>query len=230
MEECATLIRWLDPRPGERILDVGCGHGYNDRAITRSGARVVGIDVNEERLAVARESNGGPGIEFLSMDAEEMGFPDESFDKAVSFCVIEHFRRDQKVLEHVHRVLRPGGALVLSADSLSNPEIRQEEREAHGRRYAVNTFYTRENLTRKLRDAGLEPERWRYILTTPFTLGLARVSWRLDDLPPPLLPVKVAGYLALFTAGKVASDLVEGVARRPDSGLTLLVRARKPAG
>jgi protein-L-isoaspartate O-methyltransferase len=41
-EECRTLIRWLDPRPGERILDIGCGDGYYDALIAKSGAHVLG--------------------------------------------------------------------------------------------------------------------------------------------------------------------------------------------
>jgi 2-polyprenyl-3-methyl-5-hydroxy-6-metoxy-1,4-benzoquinol methylase len=227
MEECRTLIRWLDPRPGERILDVGCGDGFYDHAIARSGARVVGIDVNKQRLAVAHKRNATDGTAFRLMDAEEMDLADESFDKVVSFCVIEHFRRDQRVLGNIRRVLKPGGRLFLSADSLSNPEITPAERDAHRRRYAVNTFYTAEALREKLDAAGLELEETRYILTTPLTLVLARLSWRLDDLPVHLLPLKALGYLALLTGGMAASFVSERLAARRNSGLTLLARARK---
>jgi 2-polyprenyl-3-methyl-5-hydroxy-6-metoxy-1,4-benzoquinol methylase len=227
MEECWTLIEWLDPRPGERVLDVGCGDGFYDHSIARSGARVVGIDINEKRLAVARRRNTTPRTEFRFLDAEEMDFADAFFDKVVSFCVIEHFQRDQRVLEHIHRVLKPGGRLFLSADSLSNPEITEAERAAHQRRYAVNTFYTVDVLREKLEAAGLELERTKYILTTPVTLALARLSWRLDDLPESLIPLKALGYLALLTLGTAASAVSERLASRGDSGLTLLARARK---
>ena len=54
IEECSTLIRWLDPKPGERILDIGCGDGYYDNIIAKSGAKVTGIDVHERRLSRAR--------------------------------------------------------------------------------------------------------------------------------------------------------------------------------
>jgi 2-polyprenyl-3-methyl-5-hydroxy-6-metoxy-1,4-benzoquinol methylase len=228
MAECRQLIRWLDPQPRERILDVGCGDGFYDAEITRrGGSRVLGIDINEQRLAVANKRHASDRVEFRFMDAEEMSLDDESFDKAVSFCVIEHFGHDDRVLAHVRRALKPGGRLFLSADSLSNPELRDAERERHRRRYAVNTFYTPEILGRKLAEAGFEMQRTRYILTTPLSLALARLSWHLDDLPQPLLPVKGLGYLMLGTVGRLISGVSELARRRPDSGLTILASARK---
>jgi ubiquinone/menaquinone biosynthesis C-methylase UbiE len=228
MGECRSLIGWLDPRPGDRILDVGCGDGFYDAEIARRGSRVVGIDINGKRLAVAEKRHASDRVALHFMDAQEMAFEDESFDKVVSFCVIEHFEHDERVLAHVRRVLKPGGRLFLSADSLSNPELRPAERESHRRRYAVNTFYTPEVLERKLAAAGLEMERTHYILTTPVTLAFVRLSWHLDDLPPALLPVKGLGYLILITVGQLLSWASELAGRRRDSGLTLLASARKP--
>lgn len=225
--ECDTLLRWLAARPSERVLDVGCGDGHYDRQIARSGAHVVGIDIHETRLAIARAFNETPLTEYLHMDAEEMAFPDASFDKAISFCVIEHFHRDEQVLSHIHRVLKPGGTLVLSADSLSNPGITQEERSAHQRRYAVNNFYTAEVLERKLDAAGFDVVDTHYVLTTPVTLALIRLSWKLDDLPTLLAPVRSAGHLLLATVGKLASDLAERLDYRLGGGLTLLAKAKK---
>lgn len=225
IEECRTLIDWLAPRHGERVLDVGCGDGYNTAAIARRGAIVTGIDVNEHRLAIARKRHRSLPIDFHGMNAETLSFPNASFDKAISFCVIEHFRRDDLVFANLRRALVPGGVLVLSADSLTNPEIRDIERRVHSRRYDVKTFYSVDVLRTKLDEAGFTLERWRYILTTPVTLGLVRASWLLDDLPLPLLPVKAIGYLLLRLLGKPLSDLSERIARRPDSGLTLLAAA-----
>ncbi len=225
IEECRTLIDWLAPSRGERVLDIGCGDGYNTAAIAKRGAIVTGIDVNERRLAIARRRHRGLPVNFQTMNAETLSFADASFHKAISFCAIEHFRRDDLVLANVRRVLAPHGVLMLSADSLTNPEIREVEREIHGRRYDVSTFYSVDLLRRKLDEAGFALERWRYVLTTPVTLTLVRASWSLDDLPLPLLPVKAAGYLALRLFGKPLSDLTERIARRPDSGLTLLAAA-----
>lgn len=225
IEECRTLIDWLAPAPQERILDVGCGDGYNTAVIAKRGAIVTGIDVNESRLTIARKRHRGLPVNFRGMNAEAMSFADASFDKAISFCVIEHFQHDDLVLANIRRVLASHGTLVLSADSLMNPEIRDVEREIHSNRYDVKTFYSVDVLRRKLEAAGFALERWRYILTTPVSLALVRASWHLDDLPLPLLPIKAAGYLALRLFGKPLSDVTEWIAHRPDSGLTLLAEA-----
>lgn len=228
-EECKTLIDWLDPRPGERILDIGCGDGFWSRQIAERGAEVVGVDLSERGLALAAQRNTTERTSYHFMNAEQMDFADGSFDKVVSFCVIEHFHHDEQVLAHIARVLKPGGALVLSADSLSNPEVRADEREAHRKRYAVNTFYDRAALGAKLERVGIDIERHKYILTTPLTLALVRLSWKIDDLSPRLQFFGDTAYWALNTVGKFACWVSEKVAGRKDSGLTLLCRAHKRA-
>ncbi len=229
MEECSTLIRWLDAKPGERILDVGCGDGYYDMLIAKSGAEVVGIDIHEQRLSAAQRLYRLERTEFLYMDAEKMNFAEASFDKAVSFCVLEHFHHDELVMKNIARLLRSGGCLVFSADSLSNPEITAQERARHKQRYAANTFYTVENLQEKLARAGFDIEEACYILTTPLSLALARISWRLDDLPGNLALVRGLGYLVLGIVWKVTSHFPRQSAGHCRHGLTLLVRAKKRA-
>jgi SAM-dependent methyltransferase len=227
-EECREILRWLDARPGERILDIGCGDGYYDWRISRSGAHVTGIDLHEKRLAFARRHYGGDLVEFLPLDAERADFPAGSFDKALSLCVMEHLGDDERVLANVSRAMKPGGYLTFSADSLSNDEIKPEERERHRRRYAVNTFYTTDIVHEKLSRAGFEIEETRYILSSPFSLKLVRLSWKLDDFPPVLVPLRVLGYLVLGAAWKASTVFRGRKARRPAAkGLTLLVRARK---
>ena len=161
------------------------------------------------------------------MDAEQISFPDSFFDKVISFCVIEHFNDDERVLRHSHRVLKPGGTLVLSCDSLSNPELTSDERDAHRKRYAVNELYTVESLGKKLERVGFDIVRHRYILTTPLTLALVRLTWQLDELTGRLEPLADAAYRVFNTVGRLVSGLAEKLARRSDTGLTLLVTARR---
>ncbi|MCK7480614.1 MAG: class I SAM-dependent methyltransferase [Candidatus Moduliflexus flocculans] len=187
-EECAAVLRWLDAGAGERILDVGSGDGFYDWRISRSGARVTGIDLHEKRLAYARKHYGSDLTEFLAIDAEQADFPAGSFDKAVSLCVMEHLGDDERVMRNVAEALRPGGRFVFSADSLSNRGIRPEERERHRKRYAVNTFYTPEIVRDKLARSGFDVEETRYVMDSRFALGLVRLSWKLDRFPGPSLP------------------------------------------
>ena len=73
--ECSTILRWLDARPGESILDVGCGDGYYDSLMARTGARVLGIDIHPQWLPFAEKHYGSESCEFILMDAESMDLP-----------------------------------------------------------------------------------------------------------------------------------------------------------
>ncbi len=225
-QECSILLRWLDARPGEAILDVGCGDGYYDALISRTGARVLGIDIHTRMLPFAQKYYSDERTKFVFMNAEEMDLPPQSFDKVMSLCVVEHFDRDEKVLQHISRVLKPGGRFVFSADSLSNPGITNAERSLHRRRYAVKTFYTTGIIVAKLAGADLAVERMQYILQRPLDLALARVSWKLDDLPAWLGIIRFLGYVGLWAAQGMASLFLREDAAAT-GGLTLLVSARK---
>jgi hypothetical protein len=124
-------------------------------------------------------------------------------------------------------VIRPGGLLVLSADSLSNDAITPAEREAHRVRYFVRAFHTRASLGDKLDRHGFDLLESRYILTTHLSLRLVRWSWALDTLRWPLRLLRSPGHLLLATVGKALSDLSERRSPGADRGLTLLVRARR---
>jgi SAM-dependent methyltransferase len=228
-DECAGILRWLDPAAGERILDVGSGDGYYDWLISRSGAHVTGIDLHEKRLAFARAHYASERTEFLALDAEQADFPPGSFDKAMSLCVIEHLGDDEKVLRNISRAMKPGGLLVFSGDSLSNPGIRAEEKDRHRQRYAVRTFYTPEIVRDKLSRAGFDVEETRYVMDSPFALRLVRLSWKLDDLPGAFVPLRFLGYLVLGAFWKASRLRSGGGHPSSTGGLTLLVRARKRA-
>lgn len=107
-EERAAIFReWVGT--GKRVLDVGCRYGALTRAYVE-GNEVVGVDVDSAALA---EAAGSLGIETLVADAEEpLPFGDASFDVVVAGEVLEHLRFVEHALDEVHRVLRPGGALV----------------------------------------------------------------------------------------------------------------------
>jgi 2-polyprenyl-3-methyl-5-hydroxy-6-metoxy-1,4-benzoquinol methylase len=227
MEECATIIRWLNSQPGEHILDIGCGDGAYDKKIARTGAMVQGIDIHEKRLSAARKYYRGDRTEFRYMDASCLEFPDASFDKAMSLCVIEHLEDDVLVMRNVARVLKPGGLFVFSADSLSTPGITPDERARHQRKYAVNTFYTVAIVRDKLARAGFDIVETRYVLSTPGDLKFVRLSWKLDRLPGFLRFLRLLGYTALGTARKAASMASKRRTSSDEGGLTLLVMARK---
>ena len=107
-------------QPGQRILDVGCGTGTLDLLIKskHSDADVIGLDPDPEILAIARQkaSKSGAGIRFDVGYADQLPYPDASFDRVVSSLVFHHLRHDAKVraFREVLRVLRPRGELHLA--------------------------------------------------------------------------------------------------------------------
>lgn len=110
------LTSSLPPAPG-RVLDVGCAGGYVSALLTRLGYRVTGIELNARMAAQARRT----GIEVLEHDLEEpLPLPDDSFDGVHACEIIEHLFDTEGFLREMHRVLRPGGVLVVSTPNLNS--------------------------------------------------------------------------------------------------------------
>jgi SAM-dependent methyltransferase len=107
-----SLLDAAGVRPDWRVLDVATGPGYVAERAAARGARVVGIDLAEGMLELARQRVGG--VELLRADAEELPFDDASFDAVVGGFVINHLPRPQRALAEASRVLVPGGRVAFS--------------------------------------------------------------------------------------------------------------------
>jgi trans-aconitate methyltransferase len=101
------VIKWLDAKPGERILDLGCGDGVLSAELASLGAKVVGVDTSEDFLTAARNR----GVDARHMDGQSLTFRSE-FDAVFSNAAL-HWMTDAKaVVAGVHRALVPGGRFV----------------------------------------------------------------------------------------------------------------------
>lgn len=101
---------------GKKVIDVACGFGTGSKMLADVAESVVGVDLSEEELAIARPNYEGGNLRFLKEDATKLPIPDNSFDVAVSFETIEHLDEIQQnnFLNELRRVVRPGGTILLS--------------------------------------------------------------------------------------------------------------------
>lgn len=120
-QEVEFLYSTLAMKPGDRVLDVGCGPGRHSVELARCGVSVVGIDLSPAFISLAREraSNAGVNVSFFEMDALELPFEDE-FDAAISICegAFGLGLDDLAILRSVARALKPGGHLALGAPNV----------------------------------------------------------------------------------------------------------------
>jgi ubiquinone/menaquinone biosynthesis C-methylase UbiE len=105
-------------RAGERVLDIACGTGNTTLMARARGALVTGLDLTPELLAVAKtraEEAWYGHITWKAGDAEDLPFPDDSFDVVVSSCGLMFAPDQQKVANEVARVTKPGGRIAIQA-------------------------------------------------------------------------------------------------------------------
>ena len=101
-----AVIDLLDPKPGERILDLGCGTGQLTQALADRGAGVVGLDASSDMIGQARQNF--PALRFVLENAAEMNF-DQEFDGVFSNAALHWMTQAERVVQRVAMALRPGG-------------------------------------------------------------------------------------------------------------------------
>jgi SAM-dependent methyltransferase len=117
LRDSDAFYRWvldrLDPQPGQRLLDVGCGEGLLVKFARQRGLKAFGIDLSPVGTQIARRTAAEAVI--ARVDGERLSFPEGSFDLAANVGSLEHFIHPQAGVQEMRRVLRPGGlaALVL---------------------------------------------------------------------------------------------------------------------
>jgi len=102
-----------------RVLDVGCGSGWAARllAAQKSEGGVVGIDISDEMIQLARESSSSfPNVEFRVASAEQLPFEDSEFTHAFSMESLYYYANMVGALREIHRVLKSGGLFVTVID------------------------------------------------------------------------------------------------------------------
>jgi len=207
-----------------RLLDCGSGTGHNLTALAQYGY-AVGMDVSLPGVALARrDGHGGVGG-----DVVRLPFRNAAFDVAISFDVLQQIEDDREAVREMARVLKPGGAAVLTLAALGI---------LHGDHNVVwdeRRRYTPASARELVRQAGLTPTRVSFLFASLFPIMLAsRTVQRLtrkmrrgisqaSDISVPSAPVNMV-LTWLVTAEAALARVIP-----MPIGSTLLVVARKPA-
>lgn len=114
------ILSILNPQPGERILDLGCGTGDLANEISKAGAQVTGMDYSEEMIRQSKSKY--PDIPFITANAENYR-PEEAFDAVFSNAALHWMKNAQDVVKTIYSCLRPGGRFVAEFGGKGNVGI-----------------------------------------------------------------------------------------------------------
>lgn len=112
-----NLLELLDAKPGEHILDLGCGTGYLTKQIQDTGASVIGIDSSPDMIKQAQANH--PGVEFGVANATNFYFA-EPFDAVFSNAVLHWILDQDELIKTVYESLKPGGRFVAEMGGRGN--------------------------------------------------------------------------------------------------------------
>ena len=117
-----TVIEYVDPQPGDRILDAGCGLGFYLYLLgVLASSELCGVEFSADRLEQAVSEQETSHARLFVGDVTHLPFADHSFDKLILSEVLEHVPDDRLALSEVHRVLRPGGVAAITVPHARYP-------------------------------------------------------------------------------------------------------------
>lgn len=186
----------LELRPGDRVLDLGCGAGRHAFEMYKRGADVIAFDQDADELAVVREwfaamKDAGEVPEGAEADVKEgdalaLPFADGEFDRVVAAEILEHIPADIAALAELVRVTRPGGTVALSVPrwlpEIINWKLDSDYHNAPGGHIRI---YTDKELISKAVNAGLvyRGKSYAHGLHAPYWWIKCAVGVNKDDHP-----------------------------------------------
>jgi SAM-dependent methyltransferase len=186
----------LGLRPGERVLDMGCGAGRHAFEMYRRGADVIALDMDADELAgvgelfAAMREQGevpaGAEADTKQGDALDLPFPDGEFDRVVASEVLEHIPEDVRAIAELVRVLRPGGTMAVTVPRWLPEKVcwalSDEYHEVEGGHVRI---YSTAELVTKLQSAGMEyvGKDYAHGLHSPYWWVKCAVGVTNDDNP-----------------------------------------------
>jgi SAM-dependent methyltransferase len=115
--EWHELKKLLPDFKGKRVLDIGCGFGWHCiYAIEQGASSVLGIDLSEKMLTVAREKTTAPNVEYQRLAMEDIDFPPNTFDVVISSLAFHYTPNFKDICAHISHCITPNGDFVFSVE------------------------------------------------------------------------------------------------------------------
>lgn len=213
--ESKIVFRYLDINSNDRICDIACGCGEQSIKMAKKDCNVYGVDRDGKGIKIAKALSENK-CNFIIGDAEKLPLKSGIFDKVVSVCALEHFRNDEKAIEEMNRILKPGGVLVLTVDSFTYKGVKKHLREKHRVRHFVVNYYSASKLKAKLEKCGFKVEDVRYFVNSPLSVLFFNLFVKNIWISTIIFPI------ALTIT--IISDLLKG---KKDEGIFLAVKTKK---
>lgn len=209
MHELLFLMRHLKIRKDDRLLDVACGIGVYSDWLANKAACVVGFDLSYDSILLAN-CISKENTFYYRCNAEEISHPDSTFDIVVSICVLEHLNDSKKALREMFRVLKPGGQLLITVDSLENINSK-EFIEFHRKFCLVNKYFTVDTILKELEEAGFEIKDIKPILTSVLSSALCRLAFKIMKWPLIFIVYSLVMFPLSLISDMIASDKRSGI-------------------
>lgn len=135
------VFKALNPKPKQRVLDMGCGWGVWSVALMETGVKMVAVDLPNEDFFEAHKSAriNNLSIDFLLADGQALPFREDVFDGIIMLDVLEHIPNDVKAIQESKRVIKEDGAVVGTVPTIEKDKIIIKEK-------MVKNELTREDL------------------------------------------------------------------------------------
>lgn len=182
----------LEPRPGQQLLEVGCGTGEDVLELAKMiGPRglVVGVDSSVDLLAkaMANPATASANVEFRKGDAQSLSFPDGTFDGCRAELVLQHLGDPTAAIAEMVRVTRPRGRIVIIDADFDTITIDATDTEltravVHRRADLAPNGLIARRLRRLMLEAGLEEVQGEGLTFTCTDLGFAAPTWGILDV------------------------------------------------